>query len=251
MKTMLDQPAIRSPFSPEDASANLPMKTRTKGMLTSLAITLAVVFSTDAALGQQGDALKYVLKTAMANAGIDADATGTVNLTMNRNRNGDNQRLKVVLTKLDPDTTYQLNAFLGNDTAPTSLGALIDRCGNDIAGNQWPGKERTTQHLAGADQSQVFLRGRQLHAARRLYIGRSDLDLVANAYAGIATLKAVQPDDIQPLVFGIRRQSDGGRAALADDFNDLAVTRAHGFQALAADPRGAGPDILRLCAGDL
>jgi hypothetical protein len=103
---------------------------RTKRFLLIVTLAIGALCLDLEAAAQPGAVLNYVLKTAMANAGVDADAVGTVNSTLRRNSSGDSQRLKVVLAGLNPETSYQLNAFLRNDTSPTSVGQITtDRRG--------------------------------------------------------------------------------------------------------------------------
>src|SRR5690606_24458190 len=77
------------------------------------------------------------------------------------------------------------------------------------------------------------------------------IDIIANAHAGIAALEAVQPNDIETFVLGIRRQHDRGRVALARDLYDLAFAQIERLERLTADTRRARADILRLGTGNL
>jgi hypothetical protein len=124
MKTILAPTALRPCFSKDDAIAPPSRPIRTKLVLMSLAIALGVVFLPQGALAQQGNVLNYTVSTAMTNTGVDADARGTINSALSRNGNGDNQRLKIVLGNLAPNTAYQLNAFVHDDIAPTVVAAF-------------------------------------------------------------------------------------------------------------------------------
>src|SRR5687767_13022788 len=121
MKTIFAQLAIPLSCSNKDAIAVPSRDIPVKRILMGLAITLGAMLSHDNAIAQPGTVLNYTLRTVMSNAGIDADARGTVNMRLVRNGSGESQRLKILLAKLDPNTTYQWNAFLGADAAPTSV----------------------------------------------------------------------------------------------------------------------------------
>src|ERR1051325_3201505 len=55
----------------------------------------------------------YGFNTALTNNGsVDSDARGTVRGNLNRRGVTDNQRLSIVVSKLDANTTYHLVAFL-------------------------------------------------------------------------------------------------------------------------------------------
>jgi hypothetical protein len=68
--------------------------------------------------------VKLNVRVNMVSTGVDPDAKGTLTGTMSRNDNGSNQRLKLALANLDPNTTYQLIAFLGDDTNYTDVAEI-------------------------------------------------------------------------------------------------------------------------------
>ena len=126
------------------------------------------------------------------------------------------------------------------------LAALIDRCRDDVAGYQRSLEQRAAQHLAGADQAEVLLRGSELNATGGLRVGLLNGDMIANADARVAALQAIQPDHIQAFVFRIRWQCECGRGTLAGDFNDVAFVQTELLHGLLAQARRAGPHVLRL-----
>jgi hypothetical protein len=133
MRTIFNQSAIPTSFPNKDTAAVAPRAIRTKQLLMSLAIALGGIFFHHDALAQAGTVLNYSLRTVMSNTGVDADARGTVNTALNRNGSGENQRLKIVLAKLDPNTAYQLRAFIGNASAPTPVAEFTtDRYGRAV-----------------------------------------------------------------------------------------------------------------------
>ena len=80
-----------------------------------MALTIALSFAASAAT------VKSNYRVNMLNTGVDPDAKGTLTGTLSRNDNGSNQRLKLALSNLDSNTTYQLIAFLGDDTNYTDV----------------------------------------------------------------------------------------------------------------------------------
>jgi len=65
--------------------------------------------------------LKSTYKLDMVNTGVDQDAKGNITGTMSRNANASNQRLKLTVANLEPNTAYQLIAFMGDETNLTSV----------------------------------------------------------------------------------------------------------------------------------
>ena len=82
--------------------------------------------------------------------------------------------------------------------------------------------EAALQRLGRALQPQILLRGREHDALRGLGFGLADRDEVARADVGIGALQAVEADDVEPLVLGIRRDGAGRGRALADDLDHVA-----------------------------
>jgi hypothetical protein len=95
----------------------------TKRKLMGLILAAALMFLHHNAVAKPGGTsiLHFNFVTAMANTGVDANAGGSVNGKLNRQGNANNQRLQMSLVNLDPNTTYQLAAFIGDDTNSTSV----------------------------------------------------------------------------------------------------------------------------------
>ena len=93
----------------------------TKRILTGLVVAGAVMFLPHEALAKQGGTsiLHFNFMSAMTNTGVDA--SGTVNGKQNSQGNASSQQLKISLANLDPNTAYQLVAYIGNDTNSTSV----------------------------------------------------------------------------------------------------------------------------------
>ena len=60
--------------------------------------------------------LHYIYTTAMMNTGVDPNARGRVDGVITRQGKSNIQRLKISLANLDPNTTYLLTAYLGDNT---------------------------------------------------------------------------------------------------------------------------------------
>jgi hypothetical protein len=88
-----------------------------------LALAVAMMFLRSDALATQGGTsiLHFNFVSAMTNTGVEPDDSGTVNGKLNRQGNASNQQLKISLANLNPNTTYQLAAFIGDDTNSTSV----------------------------------------------------------------------------------------------------------------------------------
>ena len=73
-----------------------------------------------AASGAGGGAasLNVQFYTDMVNTGVDPDASGRILGTLVRSGRSSNQQLKLSLAHLDPNTAYQLIAFIGDETTP-------------------------------------------------------------------------------------------------------------------------------------
>jgi len=94
----------------------------TKRILTGLVVAGAAMFlSHDALAMQAGTSIHFIFNTAMTNTMVDTDARGTIRGNLNRQGNANYLNLKISLAKLAPTTTYQLVAYIGNDTNSTSV----------------------------------------------------------------------------------------------------------------------------------
>jgi hypothetical protein len=60
--------------------------------------------------------LHFMLSTDMVSSGADSNARGHIDAALSRSGNANNQRLKISLTNLDPNSEYQLLAFIGDDS---------------------------------------------------------------------------------------------------------------------------------------
>ena len=98
----------------------------TKRMLMGLVLAVAVMFLPHDAVAKQGgtDILHFMFNKEMTNTGVDPDARGKIEETLTRQGNANNQRLKISLANLDPNTAYRLIAFIGDDTSSTSIAAF-------------------------------------------------------------------------------------------------------------------------------
>ena len=95
----------------------------TKPIITGLALAVAMMFLPHDALATPNGTsiLHFAFKSAMTNTGVDPDASGNVNGNLIRQGNANSLLLTISLAKLDPNTTYQLAAIIGDDTSPTSV----------------------------------------------------------------------------------------------------------------------------------
>ena len=64
------------------------------------------------------DTLNVQFNTDMMSTGVDPNASGTILGTLVRSGRSSNQQLKLSLAHLDPNTAYQLIAFMGDETNP-------------------------------------------------------------------------------------------------------------------------------------
>src|ERR1043166_1526520 len=60
--------------------------------------------------------LHFTTELTMAGTGIDTDAQGKITAEIKTQGNAEKQQLEINLTNLDPNTTYQLQALVGEDT---------------------------------------------------------------------------------------------------------------------------------------
>jgi hypothetical protein len=95
----------------------------TKPIITGLALAVAMMFLPHDALATPNgtSVLHFAFKSAMTNTVVDPDASGNVNGNLIRQGNANSLLLTISLAKLDPNTTYQLAAIIGDDTSPTSV----------------------------------------------------------------------------------------------------------------------------------
>jgi Ice-binding-like len=91
-----------------------------RGLAVGLALTLGISHQAAAA----SSALQFNSQTVMLNSGVDADATGKINVSMNGSAKGNNEQFNLSAAKLDPNTDYQLVAFIGSATNGTNIAVL-------------------------------------------------------------------------------------------------------------------------------
>jgi hypothetical protein len=94
----------------------------TKCLLTGLSLAMATMLSPHA-FAKGGTSIQhFTFKTAMTGTGVDADASGNVAGSITHQGNAFNQSLNVSVAHLDPNATYQVTAFLGDDTNEVGVG---------------------------------------------------------------------------------------------------------------------------------
>lgn len=99
----------------------------------TLGLFVAVLLSAHAALaGSDGTSVLHLLtQTDMTATSIDANAQGKIFVAMTQQGMANSQDLNITLVKLDPNKSYGLVAFIGNDTSATGVADLTtDRNGN-------------------------------------------------------------------------------------------------------------------------
>jgi hypothetical protein len=94
----------------------------TKQLLTGLSFAMATLLSPHAFAAPGSNVQHFTFKTAMTASGIDPNATGEVEGSITRQGKAINQSLKISVAHLDPRTTYQVTAFLGDDTNEVPAG---------------------------------------------------------------------------------------------------------------------------------
>ncbi len=118
-----------------------------KRILMGLGFAIAVMFLHQEATG--ANQLSVVFRTDMVRTSVDEDASGKIAGILIRNGLISSQQLRLTLAKLDPNTAYQLIAFMGDEPNPRSVaefttdakGAFavtyLQRCpGNSTKGGQ-------------------------------------------------------------------------------------------------------------------
>ncbi len=140
MGTLTTKSAIRTSQSIAPTTGITPdSKTLTRKAMKTLNIwrltiglAVGVVFSPHGAGAgpATNSRVRFSVETTMVNTGVTPRASGLIEVTLNRKGIANNQRLLIMLTRLDFNTTYQLIAFLGDDTNATSLATFTtDRRG--------------------------------------------------------------------------------------------------------------------------
>src|SRR5436190_11443005 len=91
-----------------------------KQALMGLVLAVCVMFLNHSALGTT-NFLYTLFNKAMVNNGGDANAVGQIDGVFIRQGNATSQQLKIHVVRLDPNTTYQMIAFMGDDSNPRSV----------------------------------------------------------------------------------------------------------------------------------
>src|SRR4051812_45208727 len=84
-----------------------------KQALMGLVLSVCVMFLNHAALGDT-NFLQVQFNKTMVNYGADANAAGEIDGLFIRQGKATSQQLKIHVTNLDPNTTYQMIAFIGD-----------------------------------------------------------------------------------------------------------------------------------------
>jgi hypothetical protein len=95
---------------------------RTKNLIQALVLgAVVLVMSGAVSVSAAVNGFRHNFKAAMTSTDVDTDARGNIHGTLNRRGSVDNQRLTVAVSNLDPDTTYNLLAYLGGEVTPTAV----------------------------------------------------------------------------------------------------------------------------------
>ena len=140
-------------------------------------------------------------------------------------------------------------AQLGRDVAARHL--LLAGGRDDVARGQRLHPEAALQCMGRALKPQILLRRSEDDALGGLGFGLPDLDEVARADLGIGALKAVEADDLEPLILRIGADRTGRRGALADQLDHVALGEAHLGHHRARKPGDSAAAVVRAHGRDL
>jgi hypothetical protein len=91
-----------------------------KRILMGAVLAVALMFlHRDASAGTP--ILNIMFKADMVNTGVDPNASGNYSAKLLRNARNSNQQLKLALANLEPNASYQLIAFIGDEPTPRSV----------------------------------------------------------------------------------------------------------------------------------
>jgi Ice-binding-like/Bacterial Ig-like domain len=80
-----------------------------------------------------GSSLRVYYSIDMANSGVAPNARGKIDGTLSHSATGNSQQLKLSLSNLNPNTTYRLMAFIGDEVAPRSVTDLTTDASGALA----------------------------------------------------------------------------------------------------------------------
>ena len=104
------------------SSSNFHARTTGHPLLGLVLAAAATFLSGEAiAAGSGASLLKFNLTIDMARTGVEPRARGRIQELVKCSDSVDEQSLQVVLTRLNPETTYELTAFFGADTESTTV----------------------------------------------------------------------------------------------------------------------------------
>jgi hypothetical protein len=131
---------------------------------------------------------------------------------------------------------------LGRDVAALDL--LLAGGGDDVAGGERLHPEASLQRQSRAVQPQILLRRGKHDLLRRFRFGLADGDELARSDSGIGALKAVEADDVEPLILWIRPDRARRSRPLARDLDHVAFGKRKGRHRLTRQPGEAAATIL-------
>lgn len=105
-----------------------------KSTIITIGVAVAVMFSARDAFAPPApggtSTTQFTSDTDMANTGVEPNARGKIHVTINLQGDANKQQLKIELSRLYPNTAYQLIGFIGDATNATSIfGFTTDRRG--------------------------------------------------------------------------------------------------------------------------
>src|SRR5690606_10447224 len=100
-------------------------------------------------------------------------------------------------------------------------------------------------------QADILLRGRQRDLGCGRDIGGTHLDHIAHADVGVRPDESVEPDNVEPLIFGKGRQGHRGRRTVSRDLDYLTLLEAQLFEGGAGKSRRAFTNIAFIRPGYL
>lgn len=213
-----------------------------KRMFIGLALATAVMLTNfQAAAAPKVTILHFNFKTTMTSVGGsfgDTDPTGKIDATLTRRGDVSNQRLMITLANLEPNTTYEMVAFLGEDTNSTSVAEFTTD------------KKGKSKVLYVKNGQRATPRGRQplpnaldpLCNIREINVLNTNAETVLHAVL-------TNPDKGPYMVSG-RMNNVGFNPASVGDFRIMANTRSTKFR-MTASGLTPNTDFLLLINGNI